>query len=203
MIAWDDDVGSASHHVMTSHTIAPTSPARMTLASTTARSTSPFPMVFATAVPNRKTAMKLNAAAQTTAAEGDSTRVEPAHPFAEHRHHPLDHLGELLDALRREAEPEYLRAPRGPVHRVHHVVQIRGELMDVLPVERRDERAVQPVHDLVRDLVGLVLEPLERLDVRRAALRRRREPLAEVVRRFLVAIGDLDEQVEEFLFPRQ
>src|SRR5439155_8512669 len=76
MIAWDDDVGSASHHVMTSHTIAPTSPARMTLASTTARSTSPFPMVFATAVPNRKTAMKLNAAAQTTAAEGDSTRVE-------------------------------------------------------------------------------------------------------------------------------
>src|SRR5213083_3818490 len=76
MIAWDDDVGSASHHVMTAHTIAPTSPARMTLASTTARSTSPFPMVFATAVPNRKTAMKLNAAAQTTAAEGDSTRVE-------------------------------------------------------------------------------------------------------------------------------
>src|SRR5256885_14604944 len=76
MIAWDDDVGSASHHVMTSHTIAPTSPARMTLASTTARSTSPLPMVLATAVPNRKTAMKLNAAAQTTAADGDNTRVD-------------------------------------------------------------------------------------------------------------------------------
>jgi len=76
MIAWDDDVGSASHHVMTSHTIAPTSPARMTLASTAARSTNPLPIVFATAVPNRKTARKLNAAAQTTAAEGDSTRVE-------------------------------------------------------------------------------------------------------------------------------
>src|SRR5947208_16034608 len=81
MIAWDDDVGSASHHVMTSHTIAPTSPARMTLASTTERTTNPLPMVFATAVPNRKTAMKLKAAAQTTAAEGDSTRVEPTLPM--------------------------------------------------------------------------------------------------------------------------
>jgi hypothetical protein len=33
-------------------------------------------MVLATAVPNRKTAMKLKTAAHTTAAEGDSTRVE-------------------------------------------------------------------------------------------------------------------------------
>src|SRR5947207_13949280 len=76
MIAWDEEVGSPSHHVMTSHTIAPTSPARMTLASTTERTTNPLPMVLATAVPNRKTARKLNAAAHTTAAEGDSTRVD-------------------------------------------------------------------------------------------------------------------------------
>ena len=33
-------------------------------------------MVFATAVPNRNTAMKLNPAAQTTAADGDKTRVD-------------------------------------------------------------------------------------------------------------------------------
>src|SRR5881397_1433889 len=66
MSAWEDDVGSPSHHVMRSHTIA----------STMARSTSPFPIVLATAVPNTKTAMKLNVAAQTTAADGDRTRVE-------------------------------------------------------------------------------------------------------------------------------
>src|SRR5256885_12505945 len=76
MSAWEDDVGSPSHHVMRSHTIAPRRPAKITVASTTARSTSPFPMVFATAVPKTKTAMKLNAAAQTTAADGDKTRVE-------------------------------------------------------------------------------------------------------------------------------
>src|SRR5438034_9977744 len=76
MSAWEDDVGSPSHHVMRSHTIAPTSPARITVASTMARSTSPFPIVLATAVPNTKTAMKLNVAAQTTAADGDRTRVE-------------------------------------------------------------------------------------------------------------------------------
>src|SRR3989449_5696219 len=76
MSAWDDEVGSPSHQVMRSHTIAPTSPARITVASTMARSTSPFPIVLATAVPNTKTAMKLNVAAQTTAADGDRTRVE-------------------------------------------------------------------------------------------------------------------------------
>ena len=36
----------------------------------------PLPMVFATAVPSRKAARKLNAAAQTTANLGDSTRVD-------------------------------------------------------------------------------------------------------------------------------
>ena len=74
--------------------------------------------------------------------------------------------------------------------------------MDVFPVERRDEGAVEPVHDLVRDLVGLVLESLERLDVGRATLGLRREQLAQVVRRLLVAVGDFDEQVEEFLVTR-
>ena len=39
-------------------------------------STSPDPTVFATAVPNAKAAMKLKAAAQTTALPGDSTRVD-------------------------------------------------------------------------------------------------------------------------------
>src|SRR5436309_15815029 len=76
MSAWEADVGSPSHHVMRSHTIAPTSPARITVAYTMARSTSPFPIVLATAVPNTKTAMKLNVAAQTTAADGHRTRVD-------------------------------------------------------------------------------------------------------------------------------
>ena len=75
--------------------------------------------------------------------------------------------------------------------------------MDVLPVERRDERPVQPVHHLVRDLVRLVLEPLDRLDVRRAGIGRGREQFAQVLGGFLVPGGDLDEQVEELFFSRQ
>src|SRR5207244_11537290 len=76
MRAWEDEVGRPPHQVIRSQQMAPSRPARITLASTTERSTSPFPMVLATAVPNTNTAMKLNAAAQTTAAVGDSTRVD-------------------------------------------------------------------------------------------------------------------------------
>ena len=128
--------------------------------------------------------------------------LQACDPFAEHGHHALDDLGQQLHALGGWSQPEDLRAARRAVHRVHHVVQIRGELVDVFPVERRDEGAVEPVHDLVRDLVGLVLESLERLDVGRATLGLRREQLAQVVRRLLVAVGDFDEQVEEFLVTR-
>jgi hypothetical protein len=53
-------------------------------------------------------------------------------------------------------------APR--VDRVHHVVERAGERVDVLAVERRDERAVQPLDDLVREEVALVLDFLD-LDV--------------------------------------
>ncbi len=47
-----------------------------TVESTTLRSISPLPMVLAIAVPNTNAAMKFQNAAHTTAALGDSTRVE-------------------------------------------------------------------------------------------------------------------------------
>ena len=40
---------------------------------------------------------------------------------------------------------------------VGNVVERRGEREDVLAVDRRDERVVQAVEDLVRDAVALVL----------------------------------------------
>src|SRR6267142_406234 len=93
--------------------------------------------------------------------------------------------------------------PGGAVDRVHHVVQIGRELEDVLAIERRDERAIEPVHDLVCDLVGLVLQSLDGLDVGDAALGRRVEQLAQMLRRDRVALGDRDEQIEELFFPGQ
>src|SRR5258705_12806743 len=76
MRACDDDDGSPAYQVMRFQAIAPRRPARMTVASTTATSTRPLPIVFATAVPNTKNATKLKTPAQITAAIGERTRVE-------------------------------------------------------------------------------------------------------------------------------
>src|SRR5262245_28435793 len=57
------------------HTIAPSSPPRMTFASTKETSIIPLPIVLATAVPTVKRAAKLNVAAQRTAVKGFNTRV--------------------------------------------------------------------------------------------------------------------------------
>ena len=75
--------------------------------------------------------------------------------------------------------------------------------MDVFAVERRDEGAVEAVHHLVRHLVRFLLEALQRLDVRRTAVRRGFEQIAQKLSRFLVAIGDLGEEVEELFITRQ
>src|SRR4051812_22565854 len=74
--ACDEEVGRPAHHVIKSQAIAPIRPPNVTVASTMVMSIIPRPSVFATAVPKRKTAMKLNAAAQITAKPGDRTRVE-------------------------------------------------------------------------------------------------------------------------------
>src|SRR5207244_10585388 len=76
MRACDDDVGSPSHQVTRSQMIAPNSPPSTTVESTTLRSISPLPTVFAIAVPNTNAAMKFQNAAQITAALGESTRVD-------------------------------------------------------------------------------------------------------------------------------
>jgi len=64
------------YQVMRSQAIAPSNAARMTNGSTIVMSISPEPIVFATAVPNTKTAAKLKKAAYTTAVVGERTRVE-------------------------------------------------------------------------------------------------------------------------------
>ena len=94
-----------------------------------------------------------------------------------------------------------LGVPRGAVDRIHHVVQVGGELVNVLAIERRDERAVEAVDDLVCDLIRLVLEPLDRFDMRHSAVGRCREQILEMLRRLDVARRHRDEQVEKLLLP--
>ncbi len=76
--AWDDDVGSLSHHVIRSQTIAPPRPARITHAN----SGSPesiwmiLEMVSATFVLKMNMATKLKKAAHATAYLGERTLVD-------------------------------------------------------------------------------------------------------------------------------
>src|SRR5438128_2377355 len=75
MRACEDEVGRASHQVRRSHTMAPTSAAPTRVKVTTPGST-PLAMLPATLASKNLKAMKLNPAAQITAARGESTRVE-------------------------------------------------------------------------------------------------------------------------------
>ena len=50
---------------------------------------------------------------------------------------------------------------RGRIDRIHHVVERAGQREDVLAIERRDERAVQALDDLVGQDVALVLDFLD------------------------------------------
>src|SRR3954454_22478 len=74
--ACDEDDGMPSAHVTRFQTMAPTSAAKITWASTIAGSMMPVPMVWATCSPNTMKATKLKNAAQNTAYCGRSTRVE-------------------------------------------------------------------------------------------------------------------------------
>src|SRR2546423_15343032 len=64
------------YQVIRSHTIAPSSPPKITADVTMLMSIIPLPMVLATAVPKVNAARKLKIAAQTTAWPGVSTRDE-------------------------------------------------------------------------------------------------------------------------------
>ena len=75
--------------------------------------------------------------------------------------------------------------------------------MNVLTIERRDERAVETVDDFVGDLIGFVFQPFDRLDVRCATVGRGLEQLSQVLDGFFVAIGDFGEQIEKLFFARQ
>ena len=74
--ACDELEGSSATNVIRFHTMAPTSPAKMTPMVRTSWSTTSLAMVDATLSPNTRNATKLNSAAQITARRGLSTRVD-------------------------------------------------------------------------------------------------------------------------------
>src|SRR5699024_6430063 len=85
----------------------------------------------------------------------------------------------------------------GGLHAVHAVVQRGGQVVDVIAVERGDERLVQPPHDRVRAVVGVVLGLLELLRERGPLGRRGADQLGEQVRPGDQVTGRGGQQVEE------
>src|SRR5260370_28963695 len=76
MRAWDELVGRPRMSVIVFQVMAPRRPARRTFSSTISMRPITLPMVLETAVPKTKAAMKFEKAAQATARNGVSTRVE-------------------------------------------------------------------------------------------------------------------------------
>src|SRR3954470_17525475 len=75
MRACEELEGMPNHQVIRFQAMAPSSAAKIRLASSSLTSMKPLPTAFATAVPVVNAAMKLKTAAHKTALSGESTRV--------------------------------------------------------------------------------------------------------------------------------
>ena len=71
-------------------------------------------------------------------------------------------VGELLRLGRDRLDVVEEYARRDVLHQVEDVVHAGDQLVDLVAVERRDERLVQELDRLVRDPVGLLLVALDR-----------------------------------------
>src|SRR4051812_30197924 len=125
---------------------------------------------------------------------------------------PRHRLGDLARALEQDVgqplrllergldlvEPEVVRDLLGVVD---DVVERRGERVDVLAVDRRDEHLVEAADDVVRDPVALLLADQD-VARERGGLRIAAQQLVQQVGGPLDVAGGLLEQVEELAVPR-
>src|SRR3954451_1341309 len=120
----------------------------------------------------------------------------------------LDVLRGLDEPLRKlpgrflhDVDVEHLEPTGGPVEQIDDVVETRGEHVDVLAIDRRDEALVDALIDGAREDVCLVLDVLDRPhmigDVLRIIEQLRQHP-----RRLSQVRGELVEEVKELLVVR-
>jgi hypothetical protein len=125
-----------------------------------------------------------------------------------HRHQQLftgalDHVGQQDRSFRRLTQVEDLRPARGPVDQVDHVIQPRGQLVNVLPVERGDEAPVEAGDHLVGELIALVLQPLDGLYHEGSPVGRGLQQVFHHACGLDRPLGNGGEQVEEILVAGQ
>ena len=112
-----------------------------------------------------------------------------------------DDLGQLARAEADRVEPVQADERRRRVDRIHHVVERARERVDVLAIERRHERPVQPLDDPVGQEVALVLDLLDLVGLVPDRMRRR-EHLLEQSGAVLQLVGERLKVGEELLFAR-
>ena len=113
-----------------------------------------------------------------------------------------DQLRQRLRERRRLLDLEEDQPADRAVDEVDDVVEADRELVDVLPVDRRDEGPVDAAQDLVRDLVALVLEALDLVGHGRDRGLAFEETGVDLGR-FVDAYGELGEPLEVLLVSRQ
>src|SRR5262245_48573879 len=74
-----------------------------------------------------------------------------------------DHFSHRPAGGRRFLDAVHHQPLGGGLDVIEHVVQTRGQVVDVLAVDRRDEGRIELLDDLVGDLVALVLDFLDRV----------------------------------------
>ena len=116
--------------------------------------------------------------------------------------HDADDVRQLARAEANGVEPVEPDQRRRRVDGVHHVVERPRQRVDVLAIERRDERPVQPLDDLVRQEVALVLDFLDLVGLVPDRMLRR-EHLLEQPRAALQLVGQRLEVGVELLFSRE
>ena len=114
-----------------------------------------------------------------------------------------DHAGQLAErrADRRHlVEDEVLGRL---LEEIEDVVNGGGQLMDILPVQRRDERPVELRHDLMRNLVAGMLQPLQPRGLGRDVLKIPREVVQRLGRVQQILGGPLKQDKERLVFRDQ
>ncbi len=141
-------------------------------------------------------ALVLELAQRSELVRGVLEALEPLHRLVQARRGAVDHLGLLVRLERDLAHLVGVDVVGSLVDVVADVVEHRRELVHVVAIERRHERAVQQVDHLARQPVALVLELA---DVGQLALGVRPilEQLDEQPRDVARVGGGLGEQVEE------
>jgi len=112
------------------------------------------------ATPHRTADTRFAAPTPTIAPLGDEQTLvlfQPFHRYLELGRGPCDEFSDQGGTDRGVAGPENVKSAGGAVYQIHHVVQPGGQKTDVLPVQGGDEDPVEAGHDVVSDLVGLVL----------------------------------------------